>query len=155
MAATAASMSSTWMTISTLRSFRYPGCVMRWWGPKNYTSPSCKIDLRVGGKYVFTMRSPEGQDLYSTGTYQEIVPMERIVCTDSFSDEHGNVVSPTAYGMGADIPEVLYMTIVLEDFDGKTKMTVTHVGMPAGEMRDMSSAGLNESLDKLADSLAA
>ena len=27
---------------------------MRWWGPKGYTSPACKIDLRVGGKYLFS-----------------------------------------------------------------------------------------------------
>ncbi|KKT75626.1 MAG: hypothetical protein UW70_C0032G0001, partial [Candidatus Peregrinibacteria bacterium GW2011_GWA2_44_7] len=39
---------------------------MRWWGPKNFTAPLCKIDLRVGGKYLFCMRSPEGQDFWST-----------------------------------------------------------------------------------------
>ena len=30
-----------------------PELIMRWWGPKYYTSPSCKIDFREGGKYIF------------------------------------------------------------------------------------------------------
>jgi uncharacterized protein YndB with AHSA1/START domain len=38
-----------------------PEHVMKWWGPKYYTSPSCKIDLREGGKYVFCMRAPQEQ----------------------------------------------------------------------------------------------
>src|SRR5262245_16235950 len=33
-----------------------PQEVMRWWGPKGFTSPSCKIDFRVGGKFIFHMR---------------------------------------------------------------------------------------------------
>ncbi|MCL7413087.1 MAG: SRPBCC domain-containing protein [ANME-2 cluster archaeon] len=69
-----------------------PESVKPWWGPKGFTSPVCKIDLRVGGKYLFSMRSPEGDDFWSTGVYREIVPLERIVATDSFADENGNVV---------------------------------------------------------------
>ena len=66
-----------------------PEQVMRWWGPKGYTSPAAEIDFRVGGKYLFAMRSPEfqeGRDLWSTGVYREIVPLERLVCTNSFAD---------------------------------------------------------------------
>jgi len=47
-----------------------PEHVMRWWGPKYYTSPSCKIDLREGGTYVFCMRAPVdqgGQDSFTAG----------------------------------------------------------------------------------------
>lgn len=50
------------------------------------TSPAATIDSRVGGKYHFCMRSPEGQDFWSTGVYQEITPMDRTIYTDSFSD---------------------------------------------------------------------
>jgi len=39
-----------------------PEQMMRWWGPERFTAPVCKIDLRVGGKYHFCMRSPEGKD---------------------------------------------------------------------------------------------
>jgi uncharacterized protein YndB with AHSA1/START domain len=69
-----------------------PQQLMRWWGPKDFTSPLSEIDLRVGGKYLFCMRSPEGQDFYSTGVYLIIDPPNEIVFTDSFADENGNVV---------------------------------------------------------------
>jgi len=32
-----------------------PQQMRKWWGPKDYASPSCKIDLRIGGKYLFCM----------------------------------------------------------------------------------------------------
>jgi uncharacterized protein YndB with AHSA1/START domain len=58
----------------------------KWWGPKVFTSPVVKIDLRVGGRYLNCMRSPEGKDYWSTGIYREIIPMKRLVMTDSFAD---------------------------------------------------------------------
>jgi uncharacterized protein YndB with AHSA1/START domain len=130
-----------------------PEQVMRWWGPKDYTSPFCKIDLSVGGKYLFCMRSPEGIDYWSTGVFREIVPMERIVFTDSFSDDQGNVVPASHYGMGEDFPAELEVTVTFEEEGGKTKMTLRHAGMPEGDIMEQTGAGWNESFDKLAESL--
>ncbi len=39
---------------------------------------------------------------WSTGRYHEIVEPEKLVMSDSFSDEKGNIVSPTQYGMSPD-----------------------------------------------------
>src|SRR5206468_10783553 len=44
------------------KAWTEPAEVKRWWGPKDFTVPSCKIDLRVGGTYLYCMRSPEGRD---------------------------------------------------------------------------------------------
>jgi uncharacterized protein YndB with AHSA1/START domain len=131
-----------------------PEHVKLWWGPKQFTAPVCKIDLRVGGKYLSCMRSADGQDYWSTGIYKEIVPLERIVCTDSFSDEHGNVVPASHYGMGDDFPSEMTVIVTFEDINGRTKLTLQHIGMPGGEMGEMANQGWNESLDKLAASLA-
>lgn len=80
--------------------------------------------------------------------------MERIVYTDSFADEKGNVVPASHYGMpGDDWPLELTVTITFEDLGGKTKMTLRHVGIPAGKMSELTDAGWNESFDKLAESL--
>jgi uncharacterized protein YndB with AHSA1/START domain len=127
-----------------------PEHLMRWSGPKGFTSPASKIDLRVGGKYLNCMRSPEGQDFWSTGVYREIVAPSLLVCTDSFADEAGNMVPATHYGMSPDFPLELQITVTLEEDDGKTRMTLHHVGIPPGTMHDMCEAGWNESFDKLA-----
>lgn len=130
-----------------------PEHLMRWWGPNGFTSPACKIDLRVGGAWFNCMRSPEGREFWSTGVYREIVPLERIVTTDSFADENGNVVPATHYGMGEDVPLEMLITVTFEDAGGKTKMKLRHEGLPAGEMSEGASVGWNESFDKLAESL--
>ena len=135
------------------KAWTEPEQVMRWWGGKTITSPACKIDFRVGGKYHFCMRMPDGQDVWSTGVYKEIVPLERIVKTDSFADAEGNVVQGSYYGLEEDFPLELLMIITFEDLDGKTKMTLRHQGMPTGEMAEMTKQSWSESFDKLAESL--
>jgi uncharacterized protein YndB with AHSA1/START domain len=127
-----------------------PEQLVRWWGPEGFTSPVCKLDLRVGGKYLFCMRSPEGKDFWSTGVYTEIDPPARLVCTDSFADEHGNVVSATQHGLPDEFPDEMLITVTLEEEGGKTRMTVRQAGMPGGKMREMATAGWNGQLDKLA-----
>jgi len=135
------------------KAWTEPEHLMRWWGPKTFTSPSCKIDLRVGGKYLFCMRDSDGKDYWSTGIFREIVPQKRLVFTDSFSDAQGNVVPATYYGMSSQFPEELLVTLTFEDLVDKTRMTLHHSGFPEGNDKDMASVGWNESIDKLAASL--
>ena len=135
------------------KAWSEPERLMRWWGPKNFTAPVCRIDFRVGGVYLCCMRSSEGQDFWSTGVYREIIPNERIVCTDSFADEKGAVVPASHYGMASDFPLEMLVKVTFEDYEGKTKMTLHHIGIPAGQMSELTTAGWNESFDKLAESL--
>ena len=130
-----------------------PERVKRWWGAKGFTAPVYKADLRVGGRYLYCMRSPDGQDVWGTGVYREIVPPERIVATDSFADEKGNIVPATHYGMGADMPLELLVTVTFEEHGGKTKLTLRHAGFAPGEDRDSAQTGWNQSFDKLAEAL--
>jgi uncharacterized protein YndB with AHSA1/START domain len=136
------------------KAWTEPERMMRWWGPKDYTSPVCKIDFRVGGSFLNCMRSSDGQDIWATGVYREIVEPERIVCTDSFADENGNVVPATHYGMPESIALEMLISVTFEDVDGKTKMTLRHDGLPVGEMIDGAGQGWNESFDKLDAHLA-
>jgi uncharacterized protein YndB with AHSA1/START domain len=131
------------------KAWTVPELAMRWWGPEGFTAPVIKIDLRVGGKYLYAMRSPDGKDFWSTGVYREFVPPEKIVATDSFADEKGNIVPASHYGMTGDWPTELLATMTFEDQKGKTKFTLRHEGLPPGEMIDSAKAGWNGSFDKL------
>jgi len=136
------------------KAWTEPERCMRWWGPNGFTCPVCRIDLRLGGAYLNCMRSPEGQDYWSTGVYREIVPPERLVFTDSFADEQGNVVPATHYGMNADYPLEMLVTATFEELDGQTRLTLKHAGLPPGEELDNCRVGWSESFDKLAEALA-
>ena len=145
------------------RAWTEPEMAKRWWGPKDFTAPSIKIDLRVGGKYIFCMHGPKGsefdKDLYSAGVYKEIVPMKKLVVSDYFSDAEGNKIDPAVYGMNTDMPEEMDVVVTFEEAGGgKTKLTIEYP-RPESEkkfqamLKSGMEEGWNSSLDKLAQSL--
>lgn len=56
-----------------------------------------------------------------------------MVYTDSMADENGNVVSQAAYGIEDDYPPATEIIVILEDVNGRTRMVMTHSGVPANE----------------------
>lgn len=60
-----------------------PAHIKHWFVPKPWTITSCAIDLRPGGVFSSTMRSPEGEEFPNIGCYLDIVPHERLVWTDA------------------------------------------------------------------------
>ena len=135
-----------------------PEHVMRWWGPTGFTSPSCKIDFREGGKFVFHMRAPKefqgGQDFYTAGVYKKIVPLKLIEFSQGLADKDGARVDPTAMGMPTDFPKEIPSALAFKRVGDKTELTVTEYGWSVGQMRDLSESGMNQCLDKLAGLLA-
>jgi uncharacterized protein YndB with AHSA1/START domain len=139
------------------KAWTEPEHVMRWWGPQYYTSPSCKIDLREGGKFLFCMRAPQdqgGQDAYNTGVYKKIVLKERLEFTMSMADKDGNVVDPTAVGMPPDFPKEVHMVVAFKPIKhDMTELTVTEHGWTPSTMFVFALAGMQQSIDKLSASL--
>jgi uncharacterized protein YndB with AHSA1/START domain len=97
------------------------------------------------------MRSPDGQDFWSTGTYREVVPPERLVYTDSFADAQGNVVPGSYYGFPDDFPREQVVTVTLEALGpNQTRLTLHQAHEPAGEHAELARLGWSQSFDKLA-----
>ncbi|MHB1459104.1 MAG: SRPBCC family protein [Armatimonadota bacterium] len=131
-----------------------PECMMQWFGPKDYTIPVCKVDLRVGGAFFLCMRSSDGKDTWGKGIFREIIIPEKVVYTDIFADADGNTVPASYYGMTGDWPLEMLATVQFDEMDGKTFMILHHEGIPPGENTEMCIAGWNESFDKLDKYLA-
>jgi uncharacterized protein YndB with AHSA1/START domain len=132
-----------------------PERFVEWWGPRGFTTPFCEIDLRAGGLLRFCMRSPEGQDIWCGGVFQQVVAPSRIVFTDYFTNSAGEKVSPTEYGLSAEWPVEALVTVLFDDYGGKTNLTLLH---HAGGGTDAEFEGANEgwsqSFDKLAEYLS-
>ncbi len=135
------------------KAWTQPQHVMRWWGPKSFTTPVCTIELRLGGVFRTCMRSPEGRDFWSQGVYHEIEEPSRIVYSDAFADAMGKTVSPTQYGMSDDWPTETIVTVSFSEHAGKTRLTLQHWPLRPSAERDLCQQGWNESLDKLAEYL--
>ena len=41
--------------------------IKHWWGPRGYTAPFITNDLRVGGTYLWAMKSAKGEMFWNTG----------------------------------------------------------------------------------------
>ncbi len=136
----------------TWQAWTHPESFKRWWGPRGYTCPSSSMDFRIGGKYLHCMRSPEGEDRWSTGIFKEIEPYKKLVFADSFSDKKGNLVPASAMNMPGDWPLELIVTVNFKDNYPKTKILLQHQGIRPG-MQEECITGWNQSFDKLEENI--
>jgi len=86
----------------------------RWWGPPTWSLPECEIDLRVGGRWRYLMRGEGGEEMGMYGEYREVAAPGRLVSTENFE---GAMFEPMGGGT--------VQTMVLEERDGTTSMTIT------------------------------
>jgi uncharacterized protein YndB with AHSA1/START domain len=131
------------------RAWTDPDLVKQWWGPEGFTAPVARMDVREGATSLVAMRSPEGQDLYNTWTYEAVDPPNRLVFTTRFADRDGKAVDPSVQGLPSEMPNEVRTEVVLRDQGGSTELTVTEYDWPAGQMMEMSRMGLEQTLDKL------
>ncbi len=122
-----------------------------WYGPQGFAISIAEMDVRVGGKHLFCMESLDGIiKFWLTGEYTEVVLQERRVYTDSMADENGNVLSPSTDRINeGDYPTITVVTVQLEALEGRTKMVMTHAGVPADE--GGASEGWEQTFAKMAD----
>lgn len=126
-----------------------------WYGPDGASIPVAKMDVRIGGTRLvcMQMQSPNGpMQMWFTGEYSEVVENTRLVYTEAMSDESGNVVSPSDLGMPEGHPTTTEVRVVFEDLAGRTRVVLTHAGIPTDSP---GAAGWTMALDKLAAHVAA
>jgi len=128
-----------------------PKYVMQWWGPKGFSCPTCKMDFRVGGKFLLSMRTPDGWEGWNGGEYYEIVPYEKIVSSMYFSDSKGNKVDAAEYGIELESIDDAHNVILFEDIgNGQTKLTFIGNETMQNAIETGQLEGWAEQLDKLA-----
>lgn len=129
--------------------------VMQWWGPKDFTLTSCEMDFRVGGKFLFGTRIPDGQVFWNAGEYHEIVPQEKIVSTMYFSDSKGNRIEAAEVGVEHEAIDGLQDVTLFEDLgNGQTRLTFLGNETMRNAIESGQLEGMKEVLDKFAAVLA-
>lgn len=134
--------------------------MQQWWGPEHFISPDFSMDFREGGEYHASMEGPmpDGSviKVWSKGVFKQIIPIEKIVVTDYFSNEAGDKILPKDAGMDENFPEEQDVTITFEDVgEDKTKLTIKYPKADSeAAVKAMIASGMEEgwstSLDKLA-----
>jgi uncharacterized protein YndB with AHSA1/START domain len=120
------------------RAWTKPEHLMRWFGPNNFTIPVCEMDFRAGGKFRFCMRGP-GSEHWVNGVYREIVKPERIVWTGTMEHDNNQITT----------------TVIFADLGGKTRLSVHQSYSIETESTRGARQGWTETLEHLAEFLAA
>ena len=123
------------------KAWTSPEHMVRWMGPKGFTAPLAKLDVRAGGHYRAQIRDAEGKDYCFRGTYREVVENQRLVFTFAWEEE------------GERGQENL-VTVTFAEEGGKTRMTFKQSPFLSLEERDGHDGGWSEAFDKLADYVA-
>jgi uncharacterized protein YndB with AHSA1/START domain len=125
-----------------------PKQVVKWWGPKGFTTTIEEMDVRPGGVWEHVMRGPDGTEYPNKSVFSEVVRPERIV----FS--HGG-------GKKGDKGVHFESTWTFETVDtSKTRVTIRMVFASAAE-REMVAReygaveGGKQTLGRLAEHLEA
>ncbi|AUX32989.1 MULTISPECIES: SRPBCC family protein [Sorangium] len=122
-----------------------PEYVKRWYGLRVLTMSVCEIDLRVGGRWRYVLRAPDGSEHGFTGVYREIVRPERVVCTENYEP----------LGPGHE----MLATATYDERDGKTTLTSRIVYQSQADrdahLQSGMEAGMRETFDRLAEILPA
>ncbi len=94
------------------RCWLEPELMLQWFTPKPWSTVRAETDPRPGGSNLVVMADPDGKEYPNRGVYLEIVPNEKIVFTDAFSQAW--VPSDKPFFVG---------TLTFEDEGGKTRYT--------------------------------
>lgn len=133
------------------KAFSDAEMLTKWWGPREWPTAVKHMDFSVGGSWLYCMNGPDGAESWGKGAFQEIVPPEKIVTRDSFSDADGND--------STEMPSML-VTFSFSDLSAnRTKLSITTEFASADDMEQLAEMGMvqgwSESLDKLEELLAA
>jgi uncharacterized protein YndB with AHSA1/START domain len=126
------------------RAWTDPTLLKQWFAPLPYTTPVAELDVRPGGSAFIVMRGPDGKDLPNHGVYLDVVPNQRLVSTD-------------AYTNAWDPSEKPFMTLILtfEDEGGKTRYTARARHWTVADREAYEKMGFHQGWGICADQLAA
>jgi uncharacterized protein YndB with AHSA1/START domain len=108
-----------------------PESIKRWWGPPGFTAPIIQNDPRTGGRFLLSMKRGDGEPTFNTGHYTEVVPLQRIVSSLSFSDALGNPTPGSEVKFPGVWPDEITVAVEFKSVEGgKTRVAITETGVP-------------------------
>lgn len=135
-------------------AFTKPEILDQWMAPKPWKAKTKEMDFREGGRWLYTMISPDNDapKFWSLAEFIEIKPKSSFTTKNSFSDENGN---PTDTGLSFSITKNTFKA-----GDGITTVHVSKKMANLAELEQFIAMGFKEGyevvlkhLDELLQSL--
>lgn len=68
-----------------------PEILDRWWAPQPWKSRTKSMDFTVGGRRLYAMVGPEGEEHWALEDYTSITPKTNFRHLNAFCDDEGNI----------------------------------------------------------------
>ena len=105
--------------------------LQKWWGPQGCTIEVLRHEPVVGGVFHYCMRFAPGVEMYGRFDFREISPPDKLVFVNGFADAAGERI---AHPMAPGWPVEVVNTVVLQELEGKTHMTLHSTPINASEV---------------------
>jgi uncharacterized protein YndB with AHSA1/START domain len=124
------------------RCWTEPDLIKQWFTPRPWTTPVVETDVRTGGKSHMIFRGPEGQEFPNNGVYLEVIPNEKLVFTDAYTEAWVPSAKP-----------FMTATITFADEAGKTRYTAIARHWTAEDKAEHEAMGFHDGWGKATDQL--
>ena len=126
------------------RGWTEPALLKQWFAPLPFTTPVAELDVRPGGANLIVMRAPDGTDMPNRGVYLEVVPNQKLVFTN-------------AYTQAWEPSDKPFMTVILtfENEGGRTRYTARVRHWSDADRETHEKMGFHKGWGQCADQLAA
>lgn len=68
-----------------------PAILDLWWAPAPWKSRTKSMDFKIGGRRIYAMLGPEGEEHWAIADFSSITPKTNFKYLDAFSDKEGNL----------------------------------------------------------------
>lgn len=126
------------------RCWTEPELMKQWFCPRPWTTPVIEVDVRSGGSNFILMQGPNGEEMPNRGVYLEVVPNEKLVFTDAYTEAWKPSAKPFMTGI-----------ITFADEGGKTRYTAIARHWSDEDKKTHEDMGFHEGWGKATDQLEA
>ncbi len=126
-----------------------PEILDQWWAPKPWISKTKSMEFKVGGRRLYAMCGPDGEEHWALADFTSITPKTNFQFLDAFSDPNGTI--------NKDLPRSDW-NIDLVPHNGTTTVNVSIKHESLEDLEKMIAMGFREgftiAMDGLDDLLA-
>ncbi|PLT44522.1 putative hydrolase [Paenibacillus pasadenensis] len=122
-----------------------PMHIVRWWGPKGWTTTVYEMDVRPGGAWRYSLQADDGsgETAYCRAAYDEVEAPSRLVYTDRFADSEWKIVSDSE----------MHTTVSFEAQSGGTKISIVTRFASSDQLDNAEAMGMIEGFTDAYDRL--
>lgn len=102
-----------------------PEILDTWWAPKPWVAKTKSMEFKVGGRRLYAMLGPEGEEHWALADYTAITPKTNYKHLDAFCDSQGTI--------NEDFPRSYWSV----DFIPQNSTTLVHVSIQHDNLADL------------------